>query len=31
LGMIGLSALSGIVPAIKAYFTDVAGNLAPVS
>jgi putative ABC transport system permease protein len=31
LGMIGLSALSGIVPAIKAYFTDVAGNLAPLS
>lgn len=31
LGMIGLSALSGVVPAVKAYFTDVAGNLAPVS
>jgi putative ABC transport system permease protein len=31
LGMIGLSALAGIVPAIKAYQTDVAGNLAPLN
>jgi putative ABC transport system permease protein len=30
-GLIGLSAISGIVPAIKAYRTDVAENLAPVS
>jgi putative ABC transport system permease protein len=30
-GLIGLSAVSGIVPALKAYFTDVADNLAPVS
>jgi putative ABC transport system permease protein len=29
--MIGLSALAGIVPAIKAYRTNVAENLAPVS
>lgn len=29
--MIGLSALAGMVPAIKAYRTDVAENLAPVS
>lgn len=27
LGMIGLSALAGIIPAVKAYQTDVAGNL----
>ncbi|MBM3836703.1 MAG: FtsX-like permease family protein [Verrucomicrobia bacterium] len=31
LGLIGLSALSGIVPAVKAYRTDVAENLAPIS
>ena len=31
LGMVGLSALAGIVPAIKAYQTDVAGNLAPLN
>jgi putative ABC transport system permease protein len=31
LGLIGLSALSGIVPAAKAYRTDVAENLAPIS
>ena len=29
LGMIGLSALAGVVPALKAYSTDVAANLAP--
>jgi putative ABC transport system permease protein len=29
-GMIGLSALAGIVPALKAYRTDVAANLAPI-
>lgn len=29
--MIGLSALAGIVPALKAYRTNVAENLAPVS
>jgi putative ABC transport system permease protein len=29
--MIGLSALAGIVPAIKAYRTNVAENLLPVS
>ncbi len=29
--LIGLGALAGIVPAIKAYRTDVAGNLTPVS
>ena len=29
--LIGLSAMSGIVPACKAYFTDVADNLAPLS
>ena len=28
-GLIGLSALAGIVPAIKAYNTDVAENLSP--
>ncbi len=31
LGMIGLSALAGIVPAFKAYRTDVAENLVPNS
>ena len=31
LGMIGLGALAGVVPAIKAYATDVASNLAPLS
>jgi putative ABC transport system permease protein len=31
LGMIGLSALAGIVPAVKAYRTDVAENLSPTS
>lgn len=31
LTMIGLSALAGIVPAIKAYRTNVAENLTPVS
>ena len=31
LGIIGLSALSGIVPAFKAYRTDVAANLVPNS
>ena len=30
LGMIALSALAGIVPALKAYRTDVAANLSPV-
>ncbi len=30
-GMIALSALSGLVPAWKAYRTDIADNLAPVS
>jgi putative ABC transport system permease protein len=30
-GMIGLCALGGLVPAWKAYRTDVASNLAPVS
>lgn len=29
LGLIGLSALAGVVPALKAYRTDVAENLAP--
>ena len=29
--LIGLGALAGIVPAMKAYRTDVAANLAPVS
>ena len=28
-GLIGLSALAGVVPALKAYRTDVAENLAP--
>ena len=31
LGMTALGAISGIVPAIKAYATDVAENLVPVS
>ncbi len=31
LGMIALSALAGIVPALKAYRTDVAEHLAPTS
>jgi putative ABC transport system permease protein len=31
LGMIGLGALAGLVPAFKAYRTDVAEHLAPVS
>ncbi|MBI5773160.1 MAG: FtsX-like permease family protein [Verrucomicrobia bacterium] len=31
LAMIGMSALAGIVPAIKAYRTNVAENLTPVS
>ncbi|MBG88660.1 MAG: hypothetical protein CMO80_17405 [Verrucomicrobiales bacterium] len=31
LAMIGLSALAGIIPAIKAYRTNVAENLLPVS
>lgn len=31
LGMLGLSALAGFVPAWKAYQTDVAENLAPTS
>jgi putative ABC transport system permease protein len=31
LGMIGLCALSGLVPAWKAYRTDIAENLAPIS
>jgi putative ABC transport system permease protein len=30
-GLITLSALAGIVPALKAYRTDVAENLAPIS
>jgi putative ABC transport system permease protein len=30
-GIIGLAALLGIFPAIKAYRTDVADNLVPVS
>ncbi len=30
-GMIGLSALAGVVPAVKAYRTPVADNLVPVS
>jgi putative ABC transport system permease protein len=29
--LIGLGALAGIVPALKAYRTDVAENLAPIS
>jgi len=31
LGMVGLCALSGLLPAWKAYRTDVAENLAPIS
>jgi len=31
LGMVSLCALSGLVPAWKAYQTDIAGNLAPSS
>lgn len=31
LGMIGLGALAGILPAVKAYSTDVASNLVPTS
>jgi putative ABC transport system permease protein len=31
LGMIGLCGLSGLLPAWKAYQTDIASNLAPVS
>lgn len=31
IGMIGLSTLAGLVPAFKAYQTDVAVNLVPVS
>ncbi|HTB81926.1 MAG TPA: FtsX-like permease family protein [Opitutaceae bacterium] len=31
LGMIALCALSGLLPAWKAYRTDIAGNLAPLS
>jgi len=31
LAMIGLSALAGIIPAMKAYRTDVAENLTPIS
>lgn len=31
LGMIALSALAGLIPAIKAYQTDVAENLSPIS
>ncbi len=31
LGLIGLSALAGVVPAIKAYRTDVASNLVPTT
>jgi putative ABC transport system permease protein len=30
LGLIALSALAGIIPALKAYRTDVAENLAPI-
>ena len=29
--MIGLSALAGVIPAVKAYRTNVAENLVPVS
>ena len=29
LGMLGLGVLAGLIPAVKAYSTDVAGNLAP--
>ncbi len=31
LGMTALGALSGVLPALKAYATDVAENIAPVS
>jgi putative ABC transport system permease protein len=31
LGMIGVSALAGVVPAVKAYRTDVATHLTPLS
>ncbi|EEF61715.1 ABC transporter permease [Pedosphaera parvula] len=31
LGMIGISALAGLIPAFKAYRTDVAENLVPLS
>jgi len=31
LALIGLGALAGVVPALKAYRTDVAENLAPHS
>jgi len=31
LALIGLGALSGIVPAMKAYRTDVAEHLTPIS
>jgi putative ABC transport system permease protein len=31
LGLIGLSALAGIVPALKAYRTEVSENLAPLT
>jgi putative ABC transport system permease protein len=31
LGMIAVGALAGVIPAIKAYSTDVAANLAPMS
>lgn len=30
-GLIALSAVAGIIPALKAYWTDVAENLAPVT
>jgi putative ABC transport system permease protein len=31
LGMIVVGAIAGVIPAIKAYATDVASNLAPMS
>ncbi len=31
LAMLGLGALAGVIPAIKAYRTDVADNLSPIS
>jgi len=31
LGMMALGALAGVVPAVKAYATDVASNLNPTS
>jgi putative ABC transport system permease protein len=31
LGMIALGAAAGIIPAVKAYSTDVASNLVPTS